>query len=236
MTPGTAVFISDIHVGSDTFLEDAWDRFSGWLDESDVSYLLFAGDLVDGIGCLPGPGAELTIENIYEQYEFFAECSSDLPSRLTVILAPGNHDVVRGAEPQPAIPTEFTGKFPKNCMFVENPALVSLQGVRFYVPREVNRRSYRPYTGCVVREPSPMTEWMLQRRHLAPTYGRRTPIAPVGRTISLSTLFRRFCMTGHVHVMGIVRGPWDGCVNAGTWQSQTSFQKQMNIHPTPVIR
>jgi DNA polymerase II small subunit len=23
------------------------------------------------------------------------------------------------------------------------------------------------------------------------------------------------------------------CVNAGTWQSQTSFQKQMNINPTP---
>jgi DNA polymerase II small subunit len=22
-------------------------------------------------------------------------------------------------------------------------------------------------------------------------------------------------------------------VNAGTWQAQTAFQKQMNIHPTP---
>jgi len=23
------------------------------------------------------------------------------------------------------------------------------------------------------------------------------------------------------------------CINAGTWQSQTAFQKQMNINPTP---
>lgn len=127
-TPGKAVLISDIHVGSDTFLDDAWDRFSEWVRGADVSYLLCAGDLVDGIGIYPGQEAELTIKNIYEQYDFLGELLQSLPSRLKIILAPGNHDVVRGAEPQPAIPRKFTGRFPENCVFVENPLLSASRG------------------------------------------------------------------------------------------------------------
>ena len=53
-TPGKAVFISDVHVGSNTFLEECWNRFSDWLADSGASYLLIAGDLVDGIGIFPG--------------------------------------------------------------------------------------------------------------------------------------------------------------------------------------
>ena len=58
-------------LGSDTFLTDSWHRFSDWLADSDFSYLLIAGDLVDGIGIYPGHENELTIKNIYEQYEAF---------------------------------------------------------------------------------------------------------------------------------------------------------------------
>src|SRR3989304_1938239 len=52
---GKAVLISDIHVGSKTFLEDAWLKFLGWLGD-DINYLVIAGDVVDGIGGFPGPG------------------------------------------------------------------------------------------------------------------------------------------------------------------------------------
>ena len=69
--PGKAVFISDVHVGSNTFLEDCWNRFADWLSDSDFSYLLIAGDLVDGIGIYPGQENELVIKNIYEQYDAF---------------------------------------------------------------------------------------------------------------------------------------------------------------------
>jgi len=46
---GKAVFISDIHVGSKTFLEDSWLRFIDWLGD-EINYLVIAGDVVDGIG------------------------------------------------------------------------------------------------------------------------------------------------------------------------------------------
>ena len=38
---------------------------------------------------------------------------------------------------------------------------------------------------------------------------------------------------GHIHISEVVTYRGVLAINAGTWQSQTSFQKQMNIMPTP---
>ena len=232
--PGKAVFISDIHVGSDTFLGDCWHRFADWLHESDASYLLIAGDLVDGIGIYPGQESELTIRNIYEQYDAFGAMLSDLPSRIKIIVAPGNHDVVRGAEPQPVIPEQFTGKFPKNCILVENPALVNLQGVRVLM---YHGRSIDDMIGLIpgasYEKSGQMMEEMLQRRHLAPAYGRRTPIAAGKTDRMIIDPLPEILHTGHVHIRGISQYRGVLGINAGTWQSQTKFQKQMNVNPTP---
>jgi DNA polymerase II small subunit len=232
--PGKAVFISDVHVGSDTFLETCWNRFADWLSDSDFSYLLIAGDLVDGIGIYPGQESELVIKNIYEQYDAFGAMMQDLPSRMKIIISPGNHDVVRGAEPQPVIPQQFTKKFPENCMLVENPALVNLQGVRVLM---YHGRSIDDMIGLIpgasYEQSGLMMEEMLQRRHLAPVYGRRTPIA-AGKTDRLIIdPLPEILHTGHVHIRGLTQYRGVLGINAGTWQSQTAFQKQMNVNPTP---
>ncbi len=232
--PGKAILISDTHVGSDTFQEEAWKRFSDWLDDSDASYLLIAGDLVDGIGVYPGQEHELTIRNIYEQYDVFADMMRDRPSQLQIVISPGNHDVVRNAEPQPVIPPEFSEKFPKNCILVENPAIVNLQGVRIqmYHGRSIDDMiSMIP--GASYEKSAPMMIGMLQRRHLAPSYGKRTPIAAGREDNLIIDPLPEVLHTGHIHIMGITEYRGTLCVNSGTWQSQTSFQKQMNIHPTP---
>jgi len=232
--PGEAVLISDVHVGSDTFLEDAWNRFADWLSDSSVSYLLIAGDLVDGIGVYPNQEQELTITNIFEQYEVFGSMLSDLPTRIRIIISPGNHDVVRAAAPQPIIPPEFTGNFPNNCTMVENPALVSLQGVtvQMYHGRSLDDFiSLIP--GASYENSASMMTGMLQRRHLAPTYGKRTPIAAEKEDHLIIDPVPEVLHTGHVHIMGITEYRGVLCVNSGTWQAQTAFQKQMNITPTP---
>jgi DNA polymerase II small subunit len=232
--PGKAVLISDVHVGSDTFLEEAWHRFADWLHEGDYSYLLIAGDLVDGIGIYPGQDSELVIKNIYEQYDAFGMMLQDLPSRMKIIISPGNHDVVRGAEPQPVIPEQFTGKFPKNCMQVENPALVNLQGVRVLM---YHGRSIDDMIGLIpgasYEQSGLMMQEMLQRRHLAPAYGRRTPIAAGKIDRLIIDPLPEILHTGHVHIRGITNYRGVLGINAGTWQSQTKFQKQMNVNPTP---
>jgi len=235
-TPGKAVFISDVHVGSDTFLDTCWNRFANWLSDSDYSYLLIAGDLVDGIGIYPGQDQELTIKNIYEQYDAFATMMRDLPSRMKIIVAPGNHDVVRGAEPQPVLPEQFTRKFPSNVVLVENPALVRLQGVRVLM---YHGRSIDDMIGLIpgasYEQSGLMMEEMLQRRHLAPAYGRRTPIAASKTDRLIIDPLPEILHTGHVHIKGITTYRGVLGINAGTWQSQTKFQKQMNVNPTPAL-
>jgi DNA polymerase II small subunit len=234
--PGKAVFISDVHVGSDTFLLECWNRFSDWLSDSEASYLLIAGDLVDGIGIYPGQEQELTIKNIYEQYDVFGEMLSDLPHRIKIIISPGNHDVVRGAEPQPVLPDAFIKKFPDNCILVENPALVNLQGVRVLM---YHGRSIDDMIGLIpgasYEQSGRMMEEMLQRRHLAPAYGRRTPIAAGKTDRMIIDPIPEILHTGHVHIKGITSYRGVLGINAGTWQSQTKFQKQMNVNPTPAL-
>ena len=74
------------------------------------------------------------------------------------------------------IPEQFTKKFPANCMLVENPALVNLQGVRVLM---YHGRSIDDMIGLIpgasYEQSGLMMEEMLQRRHLAPAYGRQHP-------------------------------------------------------------
>ena len=76
-------------------------------------------------------------------------------------------------------------------------------------------------------------EGMLQRRHLASVYGRRTPIAADKQDRLLIDTVPEVLHTGHIHVTGITRYRGVLGINAGAWQSQTAFQKQMNVNPTP---
>jgi DNA polymerase II small subunit len=232
---GKVVLISDVHVGSDMFLPDAWDRFASWLEVTpEVKYLLIAGDVVDGIGVYPNQDKELCIKTIYEQYDAVGEMLSTLPSHLQIVLSPGNHDAVRAAEPQPALPEEFRTQFPKNVTFVENPAVVNIQSVNvlMYHGRSIDDL-IKFIPGTSYERPGEIMEAMLKRRHLGPIYGQKTPL--------LSTLMDHLVIrdvpdilhTGHVHITDIINYRGVLGVNAGTWQDQTSFQKQMNINPTP---
>ena len=107
-----AAFISDIHVGSNMFLPNEFLKFINWIngesgtDEqkavaNKVKYLFVIGDLVDGIGIYPDQDKELTIKNIYKQYEQCAEYFSMIRKDVNIIMCGGNHDAMRISEPQP---------------------------------------------------------------------------------------------------------------------------------------
>ena len=163
---GKSVLISDVHVGSDTFLPDAWDRFAAWLEQTpEVKYLLIAGDGVDGIGVYPNQDKELHIKTIYEQYDVVGEMLSSLPSHLQIVFSPGNHDAVRAAEPQPVLPEEFRTKFPGNVTFVENPAIVNIQSVNvlMYHGRSIDDL-IKFIPGVSYERPGEIMQAMLQRR------------------------------------------------------------------------
>ncbi|AYK15228.1 MAG: DNA-directed DNA polymerase II small subunit [Methanosarcina flavescens] len=242
---GKAVLISDVHVGSSQFLEDAWLDFLDFLKgESDlesmrelaasIRYVVVAGDLVDGIGIYPDQEMELDILNVYEQYRKAADYIREIPEHIRVIISPGNHDAVRQAEPQPALPESIQADFPENVIFVGNPALVELDGVQIliYHGRSIDDL-VASIPGVSYQEPAGAVLEMLKRRHLAPTYGSRVSISPEKKDYFIIDPVPDIIHTGHVHTLGVQRYKNVLLVNSGTWQDQTEFQKRVNLAPVP---
>ena len=101
----SVAFLSDIHVGSKTFLEAQWHKMAKWMNEDPlghtIKYLILSGDVVDGVGIYKDQDKELAITDLFAQYSYFARLIELLPDWVECILLPGNHDAVRPAEPQP---------------------------------------------------------------------------------------------------------------------------------------
>jgi DNA polymerase II small subunit len=246
------VFISDIHIGSSTFLDGAFKRFIDWIngdfgDEqqreiaNNVKYVVVAGDIVDGIGVYPHQDKELTIKDIHEQYEEAARYFGDI-SNVKIVVAPGNHDASRLAEPQPAIPEDYAkGLYElKNLEFVSNPAMVSLDGIKVLI---YHGRSFDDMAmtvkGMSHQQSDLIMKELLEKRHLAPIYGERTPLASEIEDHLVIEEIPDVLHTGHVHINSYKRHKGVHLINSGTFQSQTEFQKIYNIVPTcaqvPVI-
>ncbi len=235
-SPVYAVFISDMHVGSKTFREDAWYSFVDWLKEEakriNIGYLLIAGDIVDGIGVYPGQESDLAIVDIEEQYRTAARCLSSLPDGIHVVIAPGNHDAVRSAEPQPPLHTRFQRLFAPDTCFVSNPAYVKV-GNR--VVLMYHGQSFDDFVNSVSRlnysKPEEMMIEMLRRRHVAPIYGNSVPIYPNGHDYGVIDPVPDILHCGHTHTVGMAKYRNVLVLNSGTWQSQTDYQKKRGITP-----
>ncbi len=244
--PLAAAFLSDIHVGSNTFLGENWKAMLRWLNghgatrrERDaagrIKYLILPGDLVDGIGIYPGQQDELTIGDIYDQYEAFGQYMHALPDHLEVVVQPGNHDAARPAEPQPAFGQEVKDRFDSHTAhFVANPAWFKMHGALTLAYHGFSLIDFATnVTTLDYENPLPTMEQMLQCRHLAPLYGERTPVAPEHTDYLVIDDVPDLFVTGHVHVPGLRNYRGVQMVNCGTWQSQTLYQKMLNFTPDP---
>ena len=129
----SAAFLSDVHVGSKTFLEAQWHKMVRWFHTDPlaktVKYLVLSGDCVDGVGIYPGQDSELSIPDLFGQYSEFARLLELLPEWVECIMLPGNHDAVRPAEPQPTFEKDIQQDY-NTTTFVGNPCDFSLHGVR----------------------------------------------------------------------------------------------------------
>ena len=241
------VFLSDVHIGSLTFLEDAFSRFISWINcefgteeqrrvAEDVKYLIIGGDIVDGIGVYPNQEKELAIKDITEQYNEAAKFLGNIRSDIKIIIAPGNHDASRVAEPQPAVPEEYAKSLYEldNVEFISNPGVVSLDGINVLI---YHGRSFDDLVMAVKdfshERNDILMEELLKKRHLAPIYGERTPLASELEDYLVIDEVPDVFHTGHVHINTYRRYKGIHLINSGTFQTQTEFQKIYNIEPTP---
>jgi DNA polymerase II small subunit len=247
--PIYAALMSDLHVGSNKFMEKELNRFLRWLKgeygneklrdiAGHIKYLVVAGDIVDGIGIYPGQLEGLAVTDIYEQYREASKFFEQIPDYIEVIIIPGNHDASRKAIPQPAIPKDYSEPLheARKMYSLGNPSTVSLHGVELLV---FHGRSLDDIAAVAPNvsfdTPDKSMKLMLQSRHLAPIYGERTPIAPEKRDFMVIERTPDIFHAGHVHVLKCNRYRGTLIVNSGAWQEQTDFQQKMGLVPTPGI-
>lgn len=237
-----AVLISDLHVGSKYFMEKEFLRFLDWLSSDDdlvrkIKFLCVGGDLIDGTGIFPNQDKELLMPDAGKQMSHAAQLLAKVPKHIKILVIPGNHDPGRRALPQPAIP----GKDPKdhlygleNCTMLGNPSFVELNGVKLLMYHGQSLDDVIATTpGLSYQKPAEAMKVLLKARHLTPTYGERTPIAPEQEDMMVITEVPDIFHSGHVHVTDVQSYRGTLVVNSGAWQSQTKFQQTMGITPSP---
>jgi DNA polymerase II small subunit len=242
-----AALFSDIHVGSNKFLEEAFKRAIRWLNcdagnpqqvyvAQRTKYVIIAGDLVDGIGVYPRQEDELAVKDLYEQYKLAARFIQDIPEHMEVIIIPGNHEGVRQALPQPAIPREYGEPLyqARHVTLLGNPCEVELHGVRFLLHHGRSLEDILTSApGMSFHKPERAMELQLRCRHLAPEYGNRTSIAPIPVDHLIIDNPPDIYHAGHIHVFGSQQYRGTLIVNSGAWQGQTEYQRRMGLEPTP---
>lgn len=240
---GKAVFISDLHFGSFKFIQDVADKFISWIrspDASDVKYLFIAGDLVDGVGIYPGQEAELLVKDIQAQYNLFSVFLQKIPSRIEIIICPGNHDAVHQAEPQPPINKDFFGELPSNVHLVSNPAWIRIPsengGVRVLMyhgtsfPTIIDSLPYLRQKS--LNQPQFVMREVLKARHLAPLYGS-APLSPESEDWLVIDKIPDIFHTGNIHAHAVDNYKGITCICSSTFQAQTAFMDRMGLTANP---
>lgn len=251
------LFLSDIHLGSDHFLEKNFNRFIDWLngencDEKQkdilkkIKYMFVSGDSIDGVGIYPGQEKDLVIKDIKEQYEKLAEFYKKIPKHICVIQCAGQHDGVRVAEPQPPIGEDFAESLHKleNFYPVSNPSLIEIEGtekkegIKVLVYHGASMHGIineieELRLGNAHSTPAKVVKHLLLRRHLAPSHGAAIYIPNAKEDSLLIKEVPDIITTGDLHRPDIDAYNGVLIISNSCWQSITPFEEKVGNIPDP---
>lgn len=252
-----AIFLSDIHVGSTLFLHEEFQRFLQWIKglagneqqreiAAKVKYIFIAGDLVDGVGVYPSQEKELAITDIFQQYAEFTRLIAQIPSDKQIIICPGNHDVVRLAEPQPVIYIEYAPELAclPNVHLVPNPSLVTIGATDHFSGLDVllyHGYSFDYYVANVdsirtqggYHRADLIMKFLLKRRHLAPSFKSTAYYPGYAEDPLLITKVPDLLVTGHIHYSHVANYKGVTMISCSCWQGKTSYQVKLGHDPEP---
>jgi len=251
-----AIFISDIHVGSNNFLGDNFMKFINWLNGEGskgnqketlkkIKYMFVVGDTIEGVGVYPGQEKELVIKDIKTQYDRLAEFYAKIPKHIQIIQCAGQHDGVRVPEPQPPVGEEFGEALHKlpNMHLVSNPSLIEIGateekgGIRVLM---YHGASMHNIIGEIEElrlinahsSPAKVIKHLLLRRHLAPTHGATTYI-PGDEDPMLILEIPDIITTGDLHRTDIDSYNNILIIANSCWQARTAFEEKVGNDPDP---
>ncbi len=252
-----AAFTADLHVGSYLFYQEDFLKFIDWINgvngnekqkhiSQKVKYLFLVGDLVDGVGVYPKQEEELTLTDIYAQYELCATLLKKIRKDVNIIICGGNHDAIRLAEPQPYLDKELAKPLWEmpNVTMVTNPSLVSIHAKRDFEGLKVllyhgysfqyfadNVESIRTSGGNYRADL--IMKYLLQRRHLAPSHSSNLFIPDTDKDPMVIEEVPDFFVTGHIHRTAAVNYRNITLIGCSCWVGRTRFMEKVGIHPEP---
>ena len=250
-----AAFISDVHVGSNMFLTDSFQKFVNWMRGETGSnaqkeiaqktkYLFVGGDLVDGVGVYPGQEKELIIKDVYKQYKEFAKYMHKIPEDVQIIAIPGNHDALKLAEPQHPLYKDIAAPLYElnNMTLLSNPSQVKIHGAKNFSGFDVLMYHGASFDHFVAEVPKlrekgyergdKIMEFLLKKRHLSPTH-TATRIDPTPQDYLVIDKTPDIFATGHIHYTSVGRYRNILTINSGCFQDKTDFQLKVGHNPTP---
>lgn len=252
-----AAFTSDIHVGSDQFLEENFIKFINWINGQSgsikqkeiakkVKYLFIVGDTVHGVGVYPRQEYGLTIKDIRLQYKRLAELLGMIRKDITIIMCPGGkHDAVSFIEPQPPIPKEFASDLyeMENLILTTNPSTVRIAQSKNNPGFDVlmyHGDSYDNYQRDVdfLRlnhahlKPDMIIHFLLRKRHLAPTHASTT-YYPFEKDYLIIRDIPDIVVSGHMHKAAASHYNNILTISCSCWQSKTPYEEKFGHEPDP---
>ncbi|TET01767.1 MAG: hypothetical protein E3J90_03160 [Promethearchaeota archaeon] len=246
--PLSIALISDTHIGSKEFEEGLFTKFINFLNGKSnnkllrekagrIKYLVINGDLIDGIGIYPNQQEDLVITDIYKQFKKASDILLEIPDYIKIFFVSGNHEPVRNAIPRPAVPKKYCEDLVNmGIKCLGNPSLIKTHNVNTLI---YHGESMHDITRVIhdldINKPIETMKEFLIGRHLAPTFGGKTQIAPVSTDHLIVEKIPDIFHTGHVHINGIGKYRNVTLVNSGCFQAQTDFMKSFGITPTPGI-
>ena len=248
-------FISDIHFGAKVFVDEAFQKLIDFLNgetqneklneiAKKIKYIFIAGDVIEGIGIYPDQGKDARILSTELQYHESAMWLSQIPSRIAIIIIPGNHDTTRLSEPQTKLAYEkaYALYNMSNVVMLSNPSIVNLfetkekEGLDFYLYHGGSIFYYadkiqhlREKGGAKV--PEEVIKYLLEKRHLAPSHGSTLYIPDSQNDPLVIRKMPDFFITGHTHKLSLAN--YKGCtiVSCGCWVEMSDYQEKMGMFP-----
>lgn len=253
----SVAFISDIHVGSNNFLEENFKKFIVWLngetgdkeqreEAKKIKYLLITGDTVDGVGIFPGQEEQLKIKDIREQYKKLAEFLGMIKKDIKIILCPGQHDCVRVAEPQPPVGKDYASVLYEleNVILVSNPALIEIKnnsgkrGIKILMYHGASLNSFINEIDSLRIEnahknPTRVVKEILKRRHLSSMHSAVTYIPNTKKDYLAISEAPDVINTADLHRTDIDTYNGILMICSSCWQSTTPFEEKVGNIPDP---
>lgn len=154
------------------------------------------------------------------------------------MIIPGQHDAVRWADPQPAIPKEFVKSLYEkgNIHFVGSPGWVEIEGLKIML---YHGGALHDLIGSVSflnsAHPEQAMIEALKKRDIMSTYGMKQPYVPEKEDFLVIKEEPDLVYIGDMHhnAYGSYRGTT--VINSGTWQARTDYQVKLGHVPTPGI-